>query len=182
MPLGVSEKFFANKLGQLGFADLAGTERVDADADRFGDADGVGKLDLGAVGEAGGDDVFGDVARDIGCRAVDLGRILTRESSAAVTAGSAVGIYDDFAAGEAGVAHRSADDEAAGGVDVVLGMLVEPRGREHGLDHMLENVGVEIVVGDGLGMLAGDDDGVDAGGLPFSSYSTVTWLLPSGRR
>ena len=82
-----------------------------------------------------------------------------------MTARAAIGVDDDLAAGEAGVAHGPADDEAAGGIDVVLGVLVEPLGGKHGLDDVLEDVGVQLVVADGLGVLAGDDDGVDAGGL-----------------
>ena len=82
-----------------------------------------------------------------------------------MTARAAVGIDDDLAAGQAGVAHGPADDEAAGGIDVVLGVLVEPRCGQHGLDDVLEDVGVELFVADALGVLAGDDHRVDAGGL-----------------
>ena len=87
------------------------------------------------------------------------------ESAAAVTARAAVGVHDDLAAGEAGVAHRSADDKAAGRVDVILGVLVEPLGGQHGLDDVLENVGVQLFVADALGVLAADDHGVNASGL-----------------
>ena len=38
---------------------------------------------------------------------------------------------------------------------------------------------VEVDVG---GVLGRDDDGVEAHGLVVSSYSMVTWVLPSGRR
>ena len=48
---------------------------------------------------------------------------------------------------------------------MVLGVLVEPCGGQHGLDDMLEDVGVQLLVADALGVLAGNDDGVDAGGL-----------------
>ena len=81
------------------------------------DADRVGDLDLAAVGEAGGDDVLGDVARGVGGRAVDLRRVLAAERAAAVAGHAAVGVDDDLAAGQAGVADRAADDEAAGRVD-----------------------------------------------------------------
>ena len=55
-----------------------------------------------------------------------------------MTAVAAVGVHDNLAAGESRVAHRSADDEAAGGIDVVLGVLVEHRGGNDRLDHVLE--------------------------------------------
>ena len=82
------------------------------------DADRVRDLDLAAVGEPGGDDVLRDVARGVGGRAVDLRRILARERAAAVRRRAAVGVDDDLAAGQAGVAHRPADHELAGRVDV----------------------------------------------------------------
>jgi len=44
-------------------------------------------------------------------------------------------------------------------------VLVEPLGRKHSLDDVFENVGVKLVVADGLSVLAGDDHGVDASGL-----------------
>ena len=82
------------------------------------DADRVGDLDLAAVGEARGDDVLRHVARRVRGRAVDLRRILARERAAAVRRGAAVGVDDDLAPGQAGVAHRAADHELAGRVDV----------------------------------------------------------------
>ena len=88
------------------------------EADRAGDADAVGDLDLEAVGEAGGDDVLGHPARGVRGGAVDLRRILAAERAAAVAGHAAVGVDDDLAPGQPGVAHRSAGDEPAGRVDV----------------------------------------------------------------
>ena len=62
-------------------------------------ADGIGKLDLALGGEAGGHHVLGDPAAHVCGGAVDLGRILAGERAAAVTAGAAVGVDDDFPAG-----------------------------------------------------------------------------------
>ena len=54
----------------------------------------------------------------IGGRAVDLARVLAREGAAAVGGRTAVGVDDDLAPGQAAVAVRPADHEAAGRVDV----------------------------------------------------------------
>ena len=108
----------SDQVGDLGVGDLAGAEGVDVDADRLGNADGVGELNLASLGQAGGDDVLGDVAGHVGGRAVDLRGVLAAESAAAVAAHAAVGVDDDLAAGHAGVAVRTADDELAGRVDV----------------------------------------------------------------
>ena len=108
----------ADELLDQRLVDVVRPEGLDVDRERVGDADRVGNLDLAALGEPGGDDVLGHVARGVGARAVDLGRILAREGAAAVRDGAAVGVDDDLAAGEPGVSHRPADHELAGRVDV----------------------------------------------------------------
>ena len=72
-------------------------------------------------------------------RAIDLGRIFAAERAAAVAAHAAVGVDDDLAAGEAGVAHRSADHEASRGIDVVLGVGIEQIGRDGRLNDVLQD-------------------------------------------
>ena len=79
-----------------------------------------------------------------------------------MTAHAAVRIDDDLATGKTGVAHWSADDEAAGRVDVVLGVFVQQFGGEDSLDDVLQDVSAELLVRNILSMLAGDDDGIDA--------------------
>ena len=66
MPLGVSEKFLRTKVSEQTAIDLTGTEGFHQHADRLGDADGVGELNLDALGKSGGDDVLGNVARHVG--------------------------------------------------------------------------------------------------------------------
>ena len=97
--------------------------QVDIDRQRLGHADGVGELDRAAIGKTRRDDVLGEIARGIGGRTVDLGRILAREGAAAVRGRAAVGVDDDLAAGQAAVAVGTADDELAGRVDVPDGVL-----------------------------------------------------------
>ena len=60
---------------------------------------------------------------------------------------------------------RSADDEAARRIDVVLGVGVEQFGRNRGLNHVLQNVSAKFSLVDVLGVLRGDNYGVDANGL-----------------
>jgi hypothetical protein len=106
---------------ERGVIDRAGAVGVDIERQRLRDADRVGKLDRAALGEARRDDVLREIAGDVGRRAVDLGRILAGKRAAAVRGSAAIGIDDDLAAGEARVAVRPADLEAAGGVDVIDG-------------------------------------------------------------
>ena len=122
MAPGRRSKVSSTAFSMRSTGDLLGAERLDHDRQRVRHADGVGELDLAAVGETRGDDVLRDPARGVGGRAVDLRAVLAREGAAAVTAHAAVGVDDDLAAGQAGVAHRTADDEAAGRVHVDLGV------------------------------------------------------------
>jgi len=45
---------------------------------------------------------------------------------------------------------------------VVLGVFVEQVGGNHRLDDVLQNVGAKLIVADGLGVLGGNDNGIDA--------------------
>src|SRR4029077_474799 len=118
----------ANKLLDLVLFDLVGAEGVDENANRLSHADGVSKLHFATVRETGCDNVLGDVARHIAGGAIDFGRVFAAECAAAMASHTTVGINDDLAAREAGVAHRATDDEASGGIDVVLGVLVKELG------------------------------------------------------
>ena len=82
-------------------------------------------LNKAPPGKPGLDEALGDPSGGVGGRAVDLGVVLAAEGAAAVRAPPAVRVDDDLAAGEAGVAHRAADDEVPARVDVVLGILVQ---------------------------------------------------------
>ena len=157
-------------------------------------ADRVGELDEALVRHAGGDEVLCDVAGGIGRAAVHLGRVLAGESTAAMGALAAVGVDDDLAAGEAGVAVGAADDELPGGVHMQDEAVDEARGllREGGLQardedglHIVADLRLHLEIDLGLAELAdrvgvghpaearrdelvvlrGKDDGMDLHGL-----------------
>ncbi|ENN86352.1 hypothetical protein RHSP_20207 [Rhizobium freirei PRF 81] len=137
---------------------LARAVQVDIDRQRLSDADSVGQLDRAAIGKAGSNDVLCEVAGSIGCGTVDLGRVLAGESAAAMRSSTAVGIDDDLAAGQAGIAVRAADDELAGGVDVPLAiggdLQVAERFDDVGLDNGANLVRIPAIVE----MLGGQHD------------------------
>ena len=115
---------------------------------------------------------------------IDLGGVLAGEGAATVRAPAAVGVDDDLAAGEAGIAVGAADGEAAGGVEVEDGVGVEERRGNHLLDHLLHGVLGDLLVVHRLVVLGGDEHGVHRWGRiapPSFLYSIVTWVLPSGR-
>ena len=109
-------------------------------------------------------DVLGHVARGVGGAAVDLRRVLAGERAAAVRGAAAVGIDDDLAAGQAGVGLRAADDEAAGGVDEVAGVVVEQLGRDGRADDELDHILAQLCHVHFRGVLRAEHDGVHAHG------------------
>ena len=143
--------------------DGAGAEGVDHDGGRLGDADGVRDLHFAAFGEAGGDDVFRHIAACISGASIHFRGVFAGEGTAAVVCGAAVGIDDDFAPGQAAVAHRPTDNEFAGRVDVVFGVLVEPFGGQDFVDDELAYRFLQVFLRDVRIVLGGEDDGVDTG-------------------
>ena len=129
------------------------------EADRPGDPDAVGDLDLEAVGEARRDDVLGDPAGGVCGGAVDLRRILAREGATAVASHPAVRVDDDLAAGQAGIAHRPAGDEPSGRVHVHDRVRVAQLARDRRQDDRLDDVGAQPLGADVRIVLGRHDDG-----------------------
>ena len=117
----------------------AGAERVDAHGNRVGIADGVGKLNLRARGQARGDDVLGHVTAHVGRAAVHLGRVFAAEATAAVPPHAAVAVHDDLAARQPGVALRPAHHKPPGRVDQVNGLLVQQMRGQDLLDDFVDD-------------------------------------------
>ena len=67
------------------------------------DTDCVGKLNLAFISKTCCYDVLCYVTCCISCRTVYFCAVFSRESSAAVTSVSAVGVYDDLTAGQTGI-------------------------------------------------------------------------------
>src|SRR5690606_8133900 len=154
-------EILANEIDQSIIADSAGTEGLHTDRGRLRDPDCVRHLDLAAVGQFRRDDVLRHVPARIGSRTIDFRGVLARERSAAVARGSTVGIDDDLAPGQAAVAHRSADLETPGGVDVKLGLLADPLGGQYRLDDLFHDAVGKVRRADLRMVLGRQDDSVD---------------------
>src|SRR5260370_12998033 len=79
-----------------------------------------------------------------------------------MTAHAAVGVDNNFAASESGIAMGSADYESAGGVDVVLGGGIHHVGGNYGIDDVLLYLSAKLFGGNMIVVLRGDHHGVDA--------------------
>src|SRR5262249_51305981 len=113
----------------------------------LGNADSVSDLDRAAIGKAGSNNVLCEIACGISGGTVDLGRVLAGECAAAMGRRTAVGVDDDLAARQAGIAVRSADDELAGRVDVPAAI-----GSNGKIAESFADIGL--------------DDGTNLGGIP----------------
>ncbi len=60
-----------------------------------------------------------------------------------------------------GIAVRSADDEAASGIDVELRLAIHHAGRNHGVDHVLLDFGAESLGGHIVVVLDRNDNRID---------------------
>ena len=82
------------------------------------DADRISDLHFATIRETRRHDVFRDPSRRVRARAIDLRGILARKRAAAVARHSAIRVGDNFATRQAGVAFWTADNKAAGRIDV----------------------------------------------------------------
>src|SRR6202171_336328 len=137
--LGSQRKILANKRGDFFVRHSGRTEGFGHHRDGFSYSDGVGQLYFCFTREARGDDVLGNVARHVACRAVHLRRVLTGKSAASMASVATVGIHDNFTSGQTSVAHRSTDYKPAGRIDVIFGLGVEHRGRNDWPNHVFSD-------------------------------------------
>ena len=105
---------------------------------------------------------------------------MLRSRAAAVVGGTAVGVDDDLAAGQAAVTVRAADNKAAGRVDQVAGVGGEEILRQHRLDDLLDHRFGQLRVRNVRAVLVETTTVSIATGLP-STYFTVSCDLASGR-
>ena len=125
-----------SKTSSTALAILAGStcsvpNSLDHQRHRPGDPDGIGDLDLAALGRSRGDDVLGDPARRVGRGTVHLGRVFAGKRPAAVAGRPSVGVDDDLPPGQTGVGAGAAELEPAGRVGkdfvAVVGVLRRAR-------------------------------------------------------
>ena len=90
----------------------ARAEGLNEDTHRMRLTNGVSDLNFTATSQACSNNILGYPTHRVGRRAVNLGRILTREGATAMTCHAAVGVDDDLAAGQTGVTHRAANFKA----------------------------------------------------------------------
>lgn len=97
---------------------IRGTVGVHEDGEWLRNTDGVGKLDQSTTGELGVDQRFGDPAGNVSGGSVDLGEVLSGESTTTVSSPSTVSVNNDLATSETGISLWTTDDEEARWLDL----------------------------------------------------------------
>jgi hypothetical protein len=87
---------------------------------RLGNTDRIGNLNGATFSKTSGNNVFREITSSISSRAVNLGRIFTRECTTAMRCSATIGINDDFTTGQTGVAIRATNNKTTRWVDVNL--------------------------------------------------------------
>ena len=160
-------------LDELGIGLLSGSVRVDEDGQWLSDTDGVRELNENSLGETGSDEGLGDPSGSVGSRSVDLGPILSGESTTTVGTPTTVSVDNDLSSGQTSISLRTTNDESTRRLDVVNTSVIEQVLGDDLLDNLLHDLGSEVFGRDLLGVLGRDDDSVDSNG----DNGTVTLLL-----
>lgn len=154
-------KVLVDDLDELLGGLVRGAVGLNEEGQRLSNTDGVRKLDQRTASQLGVDERLGDPAGKVGSGAVDLGVVLSGESTTTVGTPTTVGVDNDLTASETGITLRSTDDEQTRGLDVVLDVVVKVLGRDNLLDDLLLDLLTELLGGDVLAVLGRDDDSVD---------------------
>jgi len=151
-----------DNLEQFHFGFGRGAVAEDGDGEGFGDTDGIRDLDEDAFAKTGLDEGLGDPSGGISGGSVDLGEVLSGEGAATVGSPTTVGVDDDLTAGQTGITHGATDDELAGWLEMVDGVIIQILGGDDFLDDRGHEDLPHVAELDVLVMLDGDDDGVDS--------------------
>src|SRR5690348_4737145 len=123
----------------VGLWNNRGSEAVHHHRHRLRHTDRICELHFAPPCETGRDDVLRDPSRRVARGAVDFARILSAERAAAMSSHAAVGVDDDLATREPGVALRAADDEASRRIDMVLDLAGAQRFGNAGVDDLFDD-------------------------------------------
>ena len=112
----------------------------------MGNADRIGDLDFELLGQASGNEIFGDIASRIGARAIDFGGVFSRECTAAVASHASVGVDDDLAPGQPSIGDRTALSESPLGLTKNFVFLSSSSLRDRLTDHHVEHAFLDLFV------------------------------------
>ena len=158
--------------------DFFRAERIHSHAHRLSHADRIGKLYFATVSQLRSYNIFSNVPRHVSRRPIDLRRIFSAESPPTMTAHPAVCIHNNLASRQTRVTHGPANHKTSRGIDVVVGIFIQPLRRDHSLNYMLQNSCPQLIISHGLSMLSGDHHRIHPNHFPFSVVLNRNLRLP----
>jgi hypothetical protein len=117
---GAEVEVVPDNLNELARGPVRGAVCLDEEGEGLGDTDGVRQLHECAASQPGRNQRLGDPAPKVGGGTVDLGVVLSRESTTSVGTPATVGVDDDLTSGKTGVTLGTTDDEETRGLDLGL--------------------------------------------------------------
>jgi hypothetical protein len=90
---------------------VGGAIGLDEERERLGNTNGIRELDEGATGQLGVNQRLGDPASEVGSGTIDLGVVLSGESTTTVGTPASVSVNNDLTASQTGITLGAADDE-----------------------------------------------------------------------
>src|SRR5215510_7742016 len=136
----------AHKLRQRAFTNASRSFGIHEHGNRIRNADGVSKLDRATISESRSDDVLGNITRHVSCRAIDLRRIFSRESTATVRRVTTISVNNDLSTSDTGIALWSTSNETTSRVDVILRVFIEQLAGDRVLDNFLLDLSPQLFV------------------------------------
>ena len=115
---GTEVEVLADDLDELLGVLVGSTVVLNEEREGLGDTNGVRELDETAAGETGLDQGLGDPAGEVGSGTVDLGVILSGESTTTVGTPTTVGVDNDLTASKTGVTLGTTNDEVTRGLNL----------------------------------------------------------------
>ena len=109
-------------LNQLIGRSGGGTVRLDEDGKWLCNTDGIRELDKGTSGKLCVDQRLCDPTGEVCGRTIDLGEILSRESTTSVSSPSTVCVDNDLTTSETSVTLRTTDNEKSGRLDLKISL------------------------------------------------------------
>mmetsp|Transcript_7507 Transcript_7507/g.9789 ORF Transcript_7507/g.9789 Transcript_7507/m.9789 type:complete len:260 (+) Transcript_7507:249-1028(+) len=153
----------SNKLGSQTL--LFGSVCFDEQTEGLGNTNGVRQLDTSTFAKSSLDDRFCHPTACVGCRTIDLGRVLSGEGTTTMGTPSSVGIDNNLTTSQTGITLGTTNDELSRWVDVQVacGTVVDRErtvtalkldGLEGGLDDVFVNEFIHFLHGRGNNICA----------------------------
>ncbi|CAL9064004.1 unnamed protein product [Musa banksii] len=157
-------KVLLHNLQDLLIGNLASAIGVNKDRQWLRNTDGIGDLDDTAAGKSICHNALSCLPSYVGTAAVNLGWVLAREGTTTMGSPATIGVDDDLASGKPSITMRSTDDKSTRWIEMEDGFLIEVLLRYDWFDDMLLQVSGNLIIGDSLIVLGGNEDGVHTNG------------------